>query len=681
MREGGETAITIMMRRGFRFLTWVALTLVALMATLALAVALFDWNLAKPWITRQLSAVLAREIRVDGPITLGWSLAPAHKDGSSPWLPQLHFTARELHIGNPDWARSADHLLRARTLDLHFSPLPLLRWHWHITDLRVEGLDLVMERADERRKSWRFSDQPRSRWSFDIHQIVFERALIRYVDQPLNMDLHFDVRPLVSSANQAAEVRQAEGAASVGPANPSAMVLQAAITGRFGDASIQGNLRGGALPDLLNEDSIYPLQAEGEVGEVHTALSGKLINPHQLTRAELQLQLSGDSLDRLYAASGVPLPATRPFTTQGQLSITRLDTETRAWDWHYARFTGKVGDSDFSGDAQYYRGPPKNRLRVTAEAGLLRLSDYVPDAGRKSGLHPDKTATRVLPDQPAKPQRWAKLDAEIALHAKRVQLHPDIALQDASTTLRLQDQVLTAAPLHFALAGGKGEGEIRLDGRQTDIGAKLQLQVQGVQVRELFPRLARIDASFGKVDGRATLTGSGNSVAAMLAHANGEIKADLSQGTISQFILEAAGLNLANAVFAKLYRDQQVKLLCGAADVSIKDGLAQVRHGILNTEDAAIDISGQVDLAKETLSLDVVPRTKQVRILSLRTPLYVRGTFAKPDIGASKGALAARAGAAAALALVAPVAAVIPLITPGQKIPDDCAPHAAAAPS
>ena len=200
-------------------------------------------------------------------------------------------------------------------------------------------------------------------------------------------------------------------------------------------------------------------------------------------------------------------------------------------------------------------------------------------------------------------------------------------------------------------------------------------------MRELFPRLARIDASFGKVDGRATLTGSGNSVAAMLAHANGEIKADLSQGTISQFILEAAGLNLANAVFAKLYRDQQVKLLCGSADVSIKDGLAQVRHGILNTEDAAIDISGQVDLAKETLSLDVVPRTKQVRILSLRTPLYVRGTFAKPDIGASKGALAARAGAAAALALVAPVAAVIPLITPGQKIPDDCAPHAAAAPS
>ncbi len=677
MRVGGHPGTIL--AKASKILAWAALALLGLVAMLVVAIALFDWNLAKPWITHKLSTVLAREIRVEGPITLGWSLAKNDKGGAD-WLPQLHFTARDLHIGNPDWARSTDHLLRARSLDLHFSPLPLLRWHWHITDLRVDGLDLAMERVDDQRKNWRFSDQPRSRWSFDIHQIVFERALIRYVDQPLDMDLRFDARPLASPANQAAEVRKEEGKGSTDPADPAALVLQAAVSGHFKEGRVQGSLRGGALPDLLNEDSVYPLQAEGDVGEVHTVLSGKLINPHQLTRAELQIRLNGESLDRLYAASGVPLPATRPFTTQGQLTIVRIDSETRAWDWRYEHFTGKVGESDFAGDARYYRGPPKNRLTVKAQAGLLRLTDYVPLSGKKQADDADKGKTRVLPGDPAKPERWARLDAEIGLHAKRVQLHPDIELQDATTTLRLQDQVLTAAPLQFALAGGKGEGEIRLDGRQPDIGARLQLQLQGVQVRQLFPKLARFDATFGKVDGRATLSGSGNSVAAMLAHANGEIKADLSEGTISQFILEAAGLNLANAVFAKLYRDQQVKLLCGAADVSVKDGLAQVRHGILNTEDAAIDIRGQVDLGKETLALDVIPRTKQVRILSLRTPLYVRGTFAHPDIGASKEGLAARAGAAAALALVAPVAAVIPLITPGQKIADDCAPHAAAAP-
>ena len=667
-----------------RLLTWCVTALVALAALLALLVALFDWNLAKPWISRQLSTMLAREIRVDGPISLSWSLAPATPQSDRSWLPQLHFTARDLQIGNPDWAQSADHLVRASLLDLHFSPLPLLHWHWHITDMRVTGLDLVMERADERRKNWRFSDQPRSRWSFDIHQIVFDHAQIRYVDQPLDLDLRFDARPL-----SAAAMRTAEGSDS-----PPGLVLQAAVSGRYGEADIQGQLRGGPLLVLLNEGSVYPLQAQADVGEVHTVISGNLVNPHQLRRADLQIRLSGDSLDRLYAASGVPLPATRAFSTQGSLTIQRAeaagagktdrDNVTKAWDWRYERFTGKVGESDFAGDAHYYRGPPKNHLSVTAHADLLRLEDYVPAAGgkqkegKKEGKSEGKRQDRVLPERPAQPQRWARLDADIKLKASRVQLHGGLDWQDASTTLRLKDQVLTVAPLQFAMAGGKGDGEVTLDGRQSDIHSSLQVNLHGVQVRQLFPKLARIDASFGKLDGQASLNGSGNSVAAMLASADGRIKADLSQGTISQFILEAAGLNLANAVFAKMYRDQQVKLLCGAADVTIKEGVAQVRHGILNTEDAAIDITGQVDLGQEKLALNVYPRTKQVRILSLRTPLYVRGSFAKPDIGASKEGLAARAGAAAALALVAPVAAVIPLITPGEKIPDDCAPHAAA---
>ncbi|WP_343651346.1 AsmA family protein [Herbaspirillum sp.] len=651
-----------------RLLAWCAGALVALLVMLAVLVALFDWNLAKPWLSGQLSGLLAREIRVDGPISLSWSLAPATPQGEVSWLPQLHFTARDLQIGNPEWAHSADHLVRASLLDLHFSPLPLLRWHWHITDMQVSGLDLVMERVDDRRKNWRFSDQPRSRWSFDIHRIGFDHALIRYVDQPLDLDLRFDARPLGPEATRTAEGRDV----------PPALVLQAGVSGHYGDAPLKGQLRGGPLPDLLNEGSVYPLRAQGEVGEVLTRIEGNLINPHQLRQADLKITLSGDSLDRLYAATGVPLPATRAFSTQGQLSITRVDTETKAWDWRYAHFTGKVGESDFAGDAHYYRGPPKNRLSVTAHADLLRLEDYVPAAGQRNQGGRSQGEDRVLPQKPAQPQRWARLDAEIDLKAHRVQLRGGMDWQNASTLIRLQDQVLTAAPLRFTMAGGSGQGELTLDGRQSEIRSRLQLQLQGVQVRQLFPRLEKLDASFGKLDGQATLSGSGNSVAAVLASADGRIKADLSQGTISQFILEAAGLNLANAVFAKMYRDQQVKLLCGAADVTIKDGLAQVRHGILNTEDAAIDITGQVDLGREALALNVYPRTKQVRILSLRTPLYVRGSFAKPDIGASKEGLAARAGAAAALALVAPVAAVIPLITPGQKIPDDCAPHVAA---
>ncbi|WP_044530071.1 AsmA family protein, partial [Herbaspirillum sp. B65] len=337
-----------------RIFTWSVAALAALLAVPILLVALLDWNLLKPWLSRQFSVVLSREIRVDGPISLSWSLAPSSPQGGVSWLPQLHLTAQDLQIGNPAWAHSADHLLRAQRLDLHFSPLPLLRWHWHVTDLRIDGLDLVMERLDEHHKNWRFSDQPRSRWSFDIHQIVFDHALIRYVDQPLDLDLRFDVRPLTSDINRAAALRDQRDQRDDG-----ALVLQAAVSGRYGQAPVQGQLRGGALPDLLNQGSVYPLQAEGEVGAVQTIIHGNLIEPHHLQRADLRIRLSGDSLDRLYAATGIPLPSTQPFSTNGQLTITRVDTETRAWNWRYEHFRGKVGDSDFAGDATYYRGPPK----------------------------------------------------------------------------------------------------------------------------------------------------------------------------------------------------------------------------------------------------------------------------------------------------------------------------------
>ncbi len=635
-----------------------ALTALLLALTLALAVLtpLLDWNQFKPWLGRQLSAALAREIRVDGALHLSWASAEPGQTQSAlaRLVPQLRLRAERVFIGNPDWARSSSYLLQAEALDVRFSPWPLLHRHWHVADLHLKGLDLAMQRADDRHKNWRFSDQPISRWSVDIQRIVFDHAQVRYVDEPLNLDLRFDARPAVAGAH-------VKGGSAV-------LALQAAVSGRYGEADVSGQLQGGVLPDLLNEGSVYPLQAQGEIGGVRLQLDGKLINPHQLSRAELRVRLDGDSLEQLYPATGVPLPATRAFTTEGALSITRVDTAAKAWDWRYSHFTGKVGESDFAGDARYLRGPPKNHLSVQAQAGLLRLSDYLPDTAGARG--PTASASR-----PAQPERWGRLDAEISLQAARVQLHPGLEWQQASTRLILKDQVISADPLRFTMAGGQGQAQVRLDGSQPLIRSHLELRLKDVQVRQLFPRLASLKASFGKLNGQVTLSATGNSAAAALASADGQIKADLGEGAISQFILEAAGLNLANAVFAKLYRDQQVKLLCGAAEVTIQHGQATIGQGILNTEDAAIDVSGQVNLAQQTLALDIHPRTKGVRILSLRTPLHVRGSFARPEIGADTAGLAARAGAAAALALVAPVAAVIPLISPGQAVADDCAPR------
>src|SRR5690606_28920967 len=154
-----------------------------------------------------------------------------------------------------------------------------------------------------------------------------------------------------------------------------------------------------------------------------------------------------------------------------------------------------------------------------------------------------------------------------------------------------------------------------------------------LKLKRLVPGADSMNASFGELHGDAELTAQGDSVHEMLAHSNGEIKALVSRGTISQFLLEAAGLNVANMVLVKLFGDEQIVLNCLAADFNVKNGVMTAQAFRMETADAVVDISGTINLAQETLDLDIKPANKTVRIFTLRSPLYARGSFKNPDVG------------------------------------------------
>src|SRR5690606_16637310 len=79
-----------------------------------------------------------------------------------------------------------------------------------------------------------------------------------------------------------------------------------------------------------------------------------------------------------------------------------------------------------------------------------------------------------------------------------------------------------------------------------------------------------------------------------------------------------------------------------------------------------VTMDGTVSLKKETLDLDIRPQNKTLRVLTLRSPLYAKGTFKNPDVGVQPGPIAARAGAAVALGVIAaPLAALVPLLNVG----------------
>jgi len=110
-----------------------------------------------------------------------------------------------------------------------------------------------------------------------------------------------------------------------------------------------------------------------------------------------------------------------------------------------------------------------------------------------------------------------------------------------------------------------------------------------------------------------------------------------------------------------------VKINCAATDFAADNGVFNTRLFVFDTEDALINVDGKVNFATEQLDLDVKPHSKGLRIFTLRSPLYVRGTLKNPDVGVHTGPLLLRGGGAVALGvLAAPAAALLPLVVASQ---------------
>jgi len=142
---------------------------------------------------------------------------------------------------------------------------------------------------------------------------------------------------------------------------------------------------------------------------------------------------------------------------------------------------------------------------------------------------------------------------------------------------------------------------------------------------------------------------------------------------VSKLLLEEIGLNIGNVILTHLVGDKQVQLNCMATDFGVTKGLMQTQSFIIDTDDAILDVSGNIDLAREQLDLTIRPKSKGLRVFSLRAPLYVRGSFKQPRVSVDKGVLALKAGSAIVLGALAPIAALIPLINAGPGENSECA--------
>lgn len=648
--------------RRSRLVLGVVGVLIAIPVAAVIFILTFDWNRARPWLGDKVSEAIERPFAIRGNLAVQWAVpARAMAPGARSlrdWVPWPHLIAHDVHVGNPAGMPARD-MASVRQLSFSLNPLALPSHTIVIPLLRFDSPKVELLRTDPDHYNWRFRhEQKPGGWKLDLQRLVLSRGVLRVDDAVTRTAVTADIGTLPDNKTYG---------------------IRWTLRGSYNGAPVGGGGKAGAVLSLREQDVPFPIQADMHSRGTRIAVEGSVTRPARLGALDLRLKLSGPSMARLYNFAHILLPETPPYSTEGHL-VGKAQGNGRRWT--YQDFKGKVGASDIGGTLDFVTGRARPKLSGNVVSRQLLFTDLGPLIGADSnaskkarGVDAVQPEGKVLPVEKFNTARWKALDADVRFAADRIVRKKELPISKLSTHLVMKDGVLTLNPLDFGVAGGTLRNDIRLDGSGGDkIKATAQVTARHMKIKELFPPIETIrQASIGEINGDARLTAIGDSVAGMLASSNGEIKTLVEQGTVSRLLLEEMGLNIGSIIITKLFGDEPVKLNCLATDFDVVNGLMKTRMFVVDTDDARLLVGGTINLASEQINLRLDPQAKELHLLSLRSPIYMRGTFHQPDVAIDKKVLALRAGGALALGVLAAPAALIPLINTGPGKDSNCA--------
>jgi uncharacterized protein involved in outer membrane biogenesis len=343
--------------------------------------------------------------------------------------------------------------------------------------------------------------------------------------------------------------------------------------------------------------------------------------------------------------------------------------------WTFHRFKGTVGQSDLAGDFAVDRGKHPQLITADLVSKKLVMKDLGGFIGADRGAQPSQTphpSDRVLPVEPFSLEKLRAADANVHFRGEKIATE-NMPLEKMNARLLVNNGSLKLAPLEFGFAGGTLVSQIEMDGSKPRIATRADITAKGLHLDRMFPASRLAAADTGTLGGRAKLDGNGNSIAQMLASANGEAALIMDGGSVSELMLRLSNLDIANSIRVLLGGDKQVPIRCMVGNFKAVDGDFKVEALVLDTPKVNITGSGDVNFTDESLHLRLVSRSKGFSLASLRGPIAVTGSFKNPLVRPEIGAAIARSGLAVALgAATAGIGALIPLLDFGKDKDSNC---------
>lgn len=696
-------------RAGIRWPLLVIGTAAALVVAIGVCEAL-GWPFLVGAVQRELAKTLDRKVAFNDD--------PATPSGVRIGLiGSLRVQADSIEIGAPSWS-PAPHMLLAKNVRLKLGYIDLWRaWRGgplYVAALEASELDGVLQRAADGRASWQFGtkkttddgDKPTALPTFGTLRVG--DGHLRYVDDilPARIDSRFALsdgsrdtpaamgsasssEPIAGASSAAASAQAIAGSGNgifvraggaAGASGPPQSVRLAAgesglrlnATGQYRNLPVKIDLRTTGVLGFLAEGAearAQPLGLRATIGRANLSFDGSTTDPLHFAALKGRFSLAGPSLAVAGDPLGITLPTTPPFKTTGFLV-------KDAGLWKAVFDTATIGTSQLNGAFTYDARRKVPLLSGRIGGSRLALADLGPAVGTpvkgSGGTTPTAAAGRVIPDKKFDLPSLRVMDANVLAEVGTFDPGTDVIepLRPARVHLLLADGVLTLADIEGVTAQGRLGGYLQLDGRSDKALWTADMRFLGVNLAQWL-RLKRDEKQppylSGKLDALVKVKGQGRSTAEILGSLDGDIRMHMRDAAISHLAIEAAGLDIAQALGVVVMGDRPLAIACNVVDLDVVKGVARPKVFVINTDVTTVWIDGSLSLRDESLDLRAVVSPKNFSPLTLRTPVHVKGTFGKPAVSLELGKLAGKVGAAALLALLNPLAAIIPFVDPGSK--------------
>lgn len=314
------------------------------------------------------------------------------------------------------------------------------------------------------------------------------------------------------------------------------------------------------------------------------------------------------------------------------------------------------GEVEGWGELTVVLAPERPRLD-----GALKIATL--DLDRLLGPGEPAEDGRLIPDAPLDRAALGAVDLALAFEIGRLAA-AGRALEEISGRVRLEAGRLALSELSARIAQGRLTGSGEAQRRGEGVAAGLKLDLAQAELAELVPG----GPLSGRIDVKLDVKGQGASLRALASSLAGEARLLGRDGRIEGRALDLAAADLLRLLAPWTEGGDDTRLTCMLFASTIRDGRAHVDALAIDSERVLVTGEGVIDLGRERLDLELTPRPKDPSLLSLATPVDVRGPLAAPSVSPDEAALARSAAGALLGNLVLPGAGfLLPFLSAGAE--------------